>query len=64
MKQYYTNSKGGVSCFTDAKENYRSIKAKAEDIKVLSGDATAEQIADDINYTKVRITGRAVGWRK
>jgi len=64
LTQSYEDSNKNVSTFIDYKENYRSLKVKPEDIKVLSGAATSEEIADDINYTKVRITGRVVGWKK
>ncbi len=64
MIQYFTDSTGNVSKFTDAKENYRSQKVKAEDISVLEGTATAVQIADDHNYHIAKANGRVVGWRK
>ena len=64
MKQYYTDDSGHVSSFEDDRENYHSQKAKPENIKVIKGDATPEEIADDINYNKAKANGQAVGWRR
>lgn len=63
-KQYYTDDNKNVSTFIDLKENYHSLKVRPKDIKMLSGVASPEEIADEINYVEVEKTRRAVGWKK
>ena len=63
MLQYYMDG-GDITTYRDCKENYWSVKVKPSDIEIVDGDATADQIADDINFWFAKCEGNTVGWKR
>lgn len=63
MLQYYMDG-SDITTYEDVKEKYWSVKVKPEDIKIIDGDATSEQIADDINFWFAKSEGKSVGWKR
>ena len=63
MLQYYMDG-GNITTYRDSKEFYWSVKVKPSDIEIVDGDATAQQIADDINFWFAQCEGKTIGWRR
>ena len=62
--QCYKDDSGEVTHFVDTFASYHSQKVKPEHIRIIKGDKTAKEIAQDINIYNAKASGKAVGFKR